>query len=213
MTKKHIFEKLRKTVVELSSKTDEAGELYKSLFEDSHSAMLITNPETGDILDANFSACKYYQYTKQKITSMNIMDINLLASEQVRAEMQNAKTEKRNYFNFQHKLANGEIRDVEVYSSPIMLAEQKVLYSIIHDISQRKANEKERERLIAKLEKVLNELKVLKGILPLCSFCKKIRDEKGVWKQVDVYIHDHSEADISHTVCPECIRKHYPEFR
>ena len=55
------------------------------------------------------------------------------------------------------------------------------------------------------------EVKTLRGILPLCSFCKKIRDDKGYWEQVDVYIHKYSEADISHSICPECIKKHYTE--
>jgi len=205
------MKKLRQTVKELTGRTDKAGELYKSLFENSRSVMLIVHPENGEIIDANASACKYYQCTKQKITSMSIMDINTLSSDQIHEEMQNAKTEKRNYFNFQHKLSSGEIRDVEVYSSPVMLAEQKVLFSIIHDISERKGIEKEREKLIAKLEKALEEIKVLRGILPLCSFCKKIRDTKGAWEQVDDYIHHHSEADISHTICPECMKTHYPE--
>jgi ligand-binding sensor protein len=61
------------------------------------------------------------------------------------------------------------------------------------------------------LKKALDEIKTLKGILPICSFCKKIRDDKGYWEQVDVYINKHSEADISHSVCPECMKKHYPE--
>ena len=53
---------------------------------------------------------------------------------------------------------------------------------------------------------------LLKGILPLCSFCKKIRNPKGDWEEVDVYIHHHSEADVSHAVCPACMKKHYPEY-
>ena len=211
MPKNNIFAKLRGTVVELSGREDNVWGLYKSLFEDSHSVMLIINPETGEIIDANSSACKYYQYTKEQITKMSIMDINTLSPKQVHKEMQNAKIEKRNYFNFQHKLASGEIRNVEVYSSPIVLAGQKFLYSIIHDIKERLRIEKEREEIIAKLENAQNEIKILKGILPLCSFCKKIRDVKGNWEQVDVYIHNHSEAGISHTVCPECMKKHYPE--
>ena len=189
-----------------------AEELYKSLFENSHSVMLIIHPENGAIVDANLSACSFYQYTKETITSMSIMDINILPPERIHEEMQHAKKEQRNYFNFRHKLANGKIRDVEVYSSPIVIAEQKFLYSIIHDITERLKNEKEREEIIAKLEKARDEIKTLKGILPLCSFCKKIRDGKGHWEQVDVYIHHHSEADISHTVCPECMKKHYPEY-
>jgi len=135
--------------------------------------MLIINPETGEIIDANSSACKFYQYSKKQIIKLKIMDINILSPDQILKEMQNAKTEKRNYFNFQHKLANGEIRDVEGYSSPIVLLREKVLYSIIHDITERLRIEKEREETIAKLENAQNEIKILKGILPLCSFCKK----------------------------------------
>ena len=55
------------------------------------------------------------------------------------------------------------------------------------------------------------EVKVLRGILPVCSFCKKVRDEDGYWEQVDVYIRKYSEADISHGICPECMKKNYPE--
>lgn len=61
------------------------------------------------------------------------------------------------------------------------------------------------------LQNAINEIKQLKGILPLCSFCKKIRDDSGYWEQVDVYIQKHSEANISHSLCPECMKKHYPE--
>ena len=61
------------------------------------------------------------------------------------------------------------------------------------------------------LEKAKHEIRTLQGILPLCSFCKKIRDDKGYWEQVDVYIQKYSEADISHGICPACMKKHYPE--
>ncbi len=212
MAEKTTYRKIRKFVDGLTNSTDKAGELYKSLFEDSHSVMLIIHPDNGVIIDANRAACSFYQYTKETITNMSIMDINNLPAERIHKEMQHAKTEQRNYFKFQHKLSNGEIRDVEVYSSPIVLGEQKVLYSIVHDITARLRIEREREEVIAQLKKAQDEIKILKGILPLCSFCKKIRDTKGNWVQVDVYIYRHSEADISHTVCPECRKKHYPEY-
>ncbi len=210
MPEKNIFDKLRRTVVELSGREDNAGELYASLFEDNYSVMLIINPETGEIIDANSSACKYYQYTKEQIIKMRIMDINMLSPKQVHKEMQNAKTERRNYFNFQHKLASGEIRDVEVYSSPITLAGQKVLYSIVHDISERKANEREREKLISDFEKALTKVKLLSGLLPICASCKNIRDDKGYWNQIESYIRDHSEAEFSHSICPDCAKRLYP---
>jgi len=60
------------------------------------------------------------------------------------------------------------------------------------------------------LQKALDEITTLRSILPLCSYCKKIRDDKGYWEQVDVYIHKHLQTDISHSVCPECAKEHYP---
>ena len=68
------------------------------------------------------------------------------------------------------------------------------------------------QRLEHGLINAKKETKTLRGILPLCSFCKKIRDDKGYWEQVDVYIHKHSQADISHGICPDCARKLYPDL-
>lgn len=62
---------------------------------------------------------------------------------------------------------------------------------------------------VFKLEKALGEVKTLKGIVPICSFCKKVRDDKGFWDQVEVYVSQHTNADFSHGVCPECMEKHY----
>jgi len=63
-----------------------------------------------------------------------------------------------------------------------------------------------------KLQKALSEIKQLKGIIPICASCKKIRDDKGFWHQVEAYVCDHSDAEFSHGVCPECIIKLYPDF-
>lgn len=207
-----MLKKLRSTIQEISNRQDTAGELYKSLFEESHAIMLLINPDNGAIIDANASACAFYQYPRHELLALTIYDINTLSAEQIQTEMHNAKTTKRTYFNFQHRLANDVVRDVEVYSSPIVIGDKEVLYSIIHDVTERLQLSREREKMYTELEKAQRELKRLEGILPLCSFCKKIRDPEGSWHQVDEYIHEHSGADVSHTVCPECRRRHYPEF-
>ncbi|MBU4388645.1 MAG: response regulator [Proteobacteria bacterium] len=62
------------------------------------------------------------------------------------------------------------------------------------------------------LEKSLAEIKTLRGILPICANCKKIRDDKGYWNQIESYIHKHSEAEFTHGICPECMKKLYPDF-
>jgi len=63
-----------------------------------------------------------------------------------------------------------------------------------------------------KLRTSMDEIKVLRGILPVCSYCKQIRTEADTWVQMEKYIHEHSEADFSHGVCPDCLRKHYPDI-
>ena len=82
----------------------------------------------------------------------------------------------------------------------------------IRDISERKLAEQEKERLISDLKNALAEVKQLSGMLPICSVCKKIRDDKGYWNQIEVYIRDHSEAEFSHSICQECAKKLYPDL-
>ncbi|MBT8490740.1 MAG: hypothetical protein KJN62_06815 [Deltaproteobacteria bacterium] len=62
------------------------------------------------------------------------------------------------------------------------------------------------------LEEATQKINILSGLLPICTVCKKIRDDKGYWKQIESYIRDHSEAEFSHSICPECAKKLYPEF-
>lgn len=69
------------------------------------------------------------------------------------------------------------------------------------------------EQRTKKLQKALDEVKTLEGILPLCSFCKKIRNDKDEWEEVDVYIYSHSQAGITHSICPECVKIHYPDMK
>jgi len=135
-----------------------SDETYKNLFENSYSIMLIVHPETGRIVDANHAACRYYGYPHATLTSMSIQDINVRTKDQIFEELQRAKTESQNYFHFLHRLANGRVRHVEVYSGPIVINGEKVLYSIVHDISDRKLMERQiaRERQFS--ESLINSL-------------------------------------------------------
>jgi len=77
---------------------------------------------------------------------------------------------------------------------------------------KRKQAEREREKVIHELKDALAQVKTLKGLLPICSHCKKIRDDEGYWQQIEEYIHDRSEAEFSHGICPDCFKKHYADF-
>jgi CheY-like chemotaxis protein len=80
------------------------------------------------------------------------------------------------------------------------------------EISQRKKAEEEREKLIRELQQALTAVKTLSGLLPICASCKKIRDDKGYWNQIEVYIRAHSQAEFSHGLCPDCAKRLYPEY-
>jgi PAS domain S-box-containing protein len=129
----------------------ESEEQYKSLFKNNHSVMLLIDPETADIVDANPAAVSFYGWSYETLTRKKIFDINTLTKEQVFDEMKKAKMEQRNQFYFRHRLANGELRDVEVYSGPIKVHGRELLYSIAHDISARKKAEEEKAALEARL--------------------------------------------------------------
>jgi PAS domain S-box-containing protein len=93
----------------------------------------------------------------------------------------------------------------------VTLAGREHLLESFLDITERKKAEEERERLIGELQEALAEVKTLSGLLPICASCKSIRDDQGYWQQIEAYIRDHSEAEFSHSVCPECAKKLYPE--
>ena len=83
--------------------------------------------------------------------------------------------------------------------------------TIARDVTERKQMEIEREKFVSELQEALARIKVLSGLLPICANCKKIRDDQGYWRQIEVYIRDHSDAEFSHGICPGCAKKLYPE--
>jgi hypothetical protein len=80
------------------------------------------------------------------------------------------------------------------------------------EIQNRKRVEKEKEKLIVELQEALSEVKVLSGLLPICSFCKNIRNDEGYWQEIETYLQEHSSAKFSHSICKDCMKKYYPEI-
>ena len=89
---------------------------------------------------------------------------------------------------------------------------QKANEEIKIEVEERKRAQVEKDRLIIELKEALSKVKQLSGLLPICSHCKKIRDDNGYWNQIESYIHDHSEAAFSHSICQECAKKYYPDM-
>jgi hypothetical protein len=90
--------------------------------------------------------------------------------------------------------------------------ERRQKAGLMDHITALKQTEEERERLIRQLQEALANIKILRGLLPICYSCKQVRDDKGYWNQIDTYIHEHTEAEFTHGICPACAQKLYPEL-
>ena len=121
---------------------DNNTNFYKELFDKSFSIMLLIDPNTCKILKANNAACNFYGYSQNEITQLKISDINILSENEIKKEILNAKNHTRNFFNFKHRLANNNIRDVEVYVNNVNYNGQDVLFSVTHDVTEKKLNKR-----------------------------------------------------------------------
>ena len=124
-----------KKVEELTQRTNY---YYHNMFENSNSIMILTDPDTGKIIAANKEACRFYGYPKEKLTTMNIMEINPMPLEELLDAVKVLYEQGEGHMFFQHRLANGEIRDVEVYTTNMEIQEKVYFYSIIHDITEQR---------------------------------------------------------------------------
>jgi PAS domain S-box-containing protein len=320
----------------------EGEERFRTLFHGHSAIKLVLDPQSGSIVDANEAAARFYGWSIPDLKRMRIQQINALSSEKVESAMAWAASAQNARFEFRHLRADGSARDVEVFSNRVEIAGRAYLYSIIHDIgdrkrveaeqreaeaalrkserslvhaeefarfghweftlddeimhasagaakiygfahhhvplrdvqrcvlaedrprldsalrdlvgtnapydvefrihrvsdgatvavhsraefdaagrnvfgvvqdiTERKRIETERETLILQLQSAIEHIKTLKGIVPICASCKKVRDDEGFWEQVEAYLSRHTDVRFSHGICPDCLKKHYPGF-
>ncbi|MHB8881150.1 MAG: PAS domain S-box protein [Thermodesulfovibrionales bacterium] len=129
------------TLHNAEGQTREREELFRLMFQNHNAIMLLLEPRSGRIVEANRAAELFYGYPRAVLTQMSIQDINTQTPEEIAGELQKAVRGKRNHFVFPHRLADGEVRTVEVYSSPIEVDGTPLLFSVIHDISERARTE------------------------------------------------------------------------
>jgi PAS domain S-box-containing protein len=137
--------------------TDGSDRFFRQLLDEHQAVMLLIEPDTGDIVEANAAAAAFYGFDHATLCSLNIAAINQLPPDEIAAQRQRIKLLGRNDRMFPHRLANGEIRSVEVLSSPIHLGDRTLLFSIIHDITERHTAEDNLRQLAQRLT-TLNEI-------------------------------------------------------
>lgn len=122
------------------------------------------------------------------------------------------RTGRQELVEFQMQDETGRTFPAETQGS-LVLDARGIPYAVrivVRDISKRKELENEREALVNELEKALEQVKTLQGLIPICSSCHKIRDDNGFWQRLEEYIEAHSEAEFSHGICPDCMKTLYP---
>lgn len=114
---------------------------------------------------------------------------------------------------FRYRHQSGEWRWVESTGKAYTTAAGDLRSVVIsRDVTERKQREEERENHILLLQHAVDNIKVLRGLLPICAHCKKIRDDQGQWHAVETYVRERADVDFSHGICPDCLNKHYPQF-
>ena len=201
----------------------ESEKKYKDLLNSLNVGVVVYAPDSS-ILLSNPKACSILGLTEDQMMAKNAIDLNwkflrengtpMPLEEYPVNQIISTKMPIHNMvIGIKHPKTNDFVW-VLVNGFLLFEANKKIRQVIINfiDITERKKIEEERERLIDKLKNALSEIKALQGILPICSHCKKIRDDQGNWEKVEKYIHDRSEAEFSHSICPECAKKVWGDY-
>ena len=186
-----------------------------AIVESSEDAILARSLD-GKIISWNSGACNLYGYTEAEAKSQPLTFLTMPenASEMMPVLERVGRGEQIRHLETTQRKKDGAIVEVSLSVSPVRNATGEIIgvSTIARDISEEKRAERERERLLVELQCLLGEVKTLTGLLPICSYCKKIRDDKGYWNQIEHYIGKHSRANFTHSVCPACAQHQYAQF-
>jgi len=192
----------------------ESENWYRTIFENTGTATVILDENTTIIL-ANAEYERLSGYTKNDMEGKKSWtdfvvkeDFERMITSHKQRRIDDNAVPKNYEFRFKDK--EGNIKNIFL-TIDIIPGTKRSVASLL-DITERKRSEEERERLISELQKALSEVKKLSGMLPICVSCKKIRDDRGYWSQIESYIRDRSEAEFSHSICPECTKELYPDI-
>ncbi len=191
-------------------------EQYRTLVNTlNDSAILANNDDV--ILFVNNSLCQMLGYQEEELVGK--VGLQILVDENYREIIKEKNRLRTNgiadRYEIQVLKKSGEPIWVYVSGAPMKDREGHIYGSvaILSDMSERKQSEEEREKLFLELRDALANVKTLSGLVPICASCKKIRDDKGYWEQVESYIMKHSDAVFSHGFCPECAKKYMDDLK
>ncbi|MDY6990890.1 MAG: PAS domain S-box protein [Thermodesulfobacteriota bacterium] len=168
---------------------------------------------SGNIINANHEAERCYGWSREELIGKPVKMMVPPDRHRQADELLSICREGKCVRNVEamRKNKTGRIFPVLLTLSPLMdeAGVPAAVATSSKNVSSLKKLIREKEERIKELENALDEAKTLRGILPICSFCKKVRNESGYWEHADVYIRKHTKADVSHGICPKCMKKHY----
>ena len=167
--------------------------------------------QNGKVYEVNKRYADMLGYSIEEMYRLYVWDWDTQFTKEQLIEMIRSVDDVGAHFETRQRRKDGTLLDVELSNNGAIYGGEKLVFCICRDITNRKRAEIERNNLIVELKQTLAQVKTLSGLLPICSYCKRIRDDKGYWNKIESYIHDHSEAEFSHSVCPECAKKYYPD--
>ena len=191
---------------EMEKELREGEERYRDLFENAIDLIQCVNPD-GSFFYVNPAWQKTFGYSGEEISRLSLFDIIHPESREHCQEMFKRVVSGEDVSGVEADFVTRDGKKITLEGNvSCKLVDGKPVHTraIFRDITERKKAEAERE-------KALSEVKRLSGLLPICANCKKIRDDKGYWQVVEQYVSEHSEAEFTHGLCPDCLRKLYPE--
>lgn len=177
---------------------------------------IVSESLDGLIVSWNSGAEALYGYAEPEAVGRSFsMLFPINCSDQIASILDQVRRGQRlHHLETTQRTKQGKLIDVSLSVSPVKNSADEItgVSTIARDITRRKQAERERDRLLEELQVALTQVKHLSGLLPICAHCKKIRDDKGCWTQVELYIRDRSRANFTHSICPDCATKYYPEI-
>lgn len=184
---------------------------WRRLLVDESRDGIVVLDHDAKVFEANRRFADMLGYPLDDVRALHAWDWDAVYSREQILELAKEVDDHGHHFETRWRRRDGSVVDVELSNNGATYDGRKLIFCVCRDVTARKQAVDERERLVRELREALAELKTLRGILPICSHCKRIRDEAGAWSAVEAYVTKHSDASFSHGICPECFAKHYPD--
>jgi PAS domain S-box-containing protein len=183
----------------------------RALFELMPGSVILLDA-SGVVRDANPAFCRNIGYTRGEILGAHISRFAKESRSVIRKNLKRLLGGEKLHHEVTNVQKDGSLRYYELHETAVTLPDGSTgILAVSSDITERKVSEQQREKLIEELKQALAHVKTLRGLLPICASCKKIRDGGGYWNNLETYISRHSDASFTHGLCPDCAIKTFEQ--